>query len=56
MATFDVHVRLDRFIQVEADSVKEAEELAWSYDDFDGHTEVYSIKATEADEDEEVED
>jgi len=53
MATFEVKVRVDYFYEVEADSLEEAEEQGWQYEDYRGFADVYSIDITQISDDEE---
>ena len=55
MALYDVKVLVEFNYEVEADSEEEAEKQGWIYEDHLYSAEVYSIKVSEQDEDEDVE-
>ena len=58
MGLYYVKVRVDLEYEVEANSVEEAEEQGWRWEDYTHFSEVYSINVDEleSDEDEESED
>ena len=56
MATYDVKVIVEYNYEVEADSMEEAEELGWQYEDFAFSGEVYSISTTQTSDDEDEEE
>ena len=47
MPTYDVKVIVEYNYEVEADSLKEAEEQGWMYEDYSYSGEVYSIDVDE---------
>lgn len=56
MATYNVRVTVQYEYEVEADTLKEAEEAGWDYEDFSYTGEVYNIEVEELESDEDEED
>lgn len=55
MGTYYVKVRVDLEYEVEANSVEEAEEQGWHWEDYTHFSDVYSINVEELESDEEEE-
>lgn len=54
MPTYDIKVIVEYNYEVEAETLEEAEEQGWEYEDYSYSAEVYSIEVTEQEEYEEV--
>lgn len=53
MALYNIKTVVEYYYEVEADSIEEAEQAGWDYEEYPFSAEVYSIDVEEVDESEE---